>query len=48
LRVAIGMVRLEKSLARGQFRQLTEDEIGGLLDPAGPDEPGSPPDADAD
>jgi 23S rRNA pseudouridine2605 synthase len=48
LRVAIGMVRLEKSLARGQFRQLTEDEIGGLLDPAGPDEPGSAPDADED
>jgi 16S rRNA U516 pseudouridylate synthase RsuA-like enzyme len=31
LRVAIGGVRLDKSLARGQFRQLTDEEIGSLL-----------------
>ena len=31
LRVAMGDVRLDKSLARGQFRQLTDGEIESLL-----------------
>lgn len=31
LRVAIGELRLDKSLARGQFRQLEEAELGALL-----------------
>jgi 23S rRNA pseudouridine2605 synthase len=31
LRVAIGAAKLDKSLARGQFRQLTEEEIESLL-----------------
>src|SRR5688572_6124318 len=33
LRVAIGAVRLDKTLARGQFRQLTDEEIAALLAP---------------
>jgi len=35
-RVAVGSLKLEKSLARGQYRQLTDDEIGALLKPARP------------
>ena len=31
LRVTIGAAKLDKSLARGQFRQLTEEEIESLL-----------------
>ena len=31
LRVSIGATKLDKSLARGQFRQLDEDEIEALL-----------------
>jgi 23S rRNA pseudouridine2605 synthase len=31
LRVAIGTVKLDKGLSRGQYRQLSEDEIGALL-----------------
>ena len=31
LRIAVGTLRLDKSLARGQFRQLEEEEIAALL-----------------
>jgi 23S rRNA pseudouridine2605 synthase len=31
LRVSMGAVKLDKSLSRGQFRQLEAEEIGGLL-----------------
>ena len=31
LRVSMGAIALDKSLSRGQFRQLDEDEIGALL-----------------
>jgi 23S rRNA pseudouridine2605 synthase len=31
LRVSMGAVKLDKSLSRGQFRQLDEEEVGGLL-----------------
>lgn len=31
LRVSLGTIALDKSLSRGQFRQLTEDEIESLL-----------------
>jgi len=34
MRVAIGATKLDKSLARGQFRQLEADDVGGLLKPA--------------
>jgi 23S rRNA pseudouridine2605 synthase len=34
LRVSMGAVALDKSLSRGQFRQLTEEEIESLLRPA--------------
>jgi 23S rRNA pseudouridine2605 synthase len=37
LRVALGGIRLDRSLARGHVRQLGEDEIAGLLQPAGMD-----------
>jgi 23S rRNA pseudouridine2605 synthase len=33
-RVAVGSLKLDKSLARGQYRQLTEEEVGSLLKPA--------------
>jgi 23S rRNA pseudouridine2605 synthase len=33
LRLAAGGLRLEKDLARGQFRQLTAEEVGALLTP---------------
>ena len=33
LRVSMGSLKLDKSLSRGQFRQLEEDEIAGLLKP---------------
>jgi 23S rRNA pseudouridine2605 synthase len=33
LRVSMGAVKLDKSLSRGQFRQLEAEEIGGLLKP---------------
>jgi 23S rRNA pseudouridine2605 synthase len=33
LRVSMGAVKLDKSLSRGQFRQLENDEVGGLLKP---------------
>jgi 23S rRNA pseudouridine2605 synthase len=37
LRISLGSLKLEKSLARGQFRQLNEDEIEALLaQPAAP------------
>ncbi|HET9864050.1 MAG TPA: S4 domain-containing protein [Steroidobacteraceae bacterium] len=32
LRVAVAAIPLDKSLSRGQFRQLTDEEIAGLLD----------------
>jgi len=31
MRVAIGGVELDKGLARGQYRQLTDEEIESLL-----------------
>ena len=31
MRVAIGGVQIDKSLARGQYRQLTDEEIESLL-----------------
>lgn len=31
MRVAVGAIRLDKSLSRGQFRQLNEEEIAALL-----------------
>ncbi len=44
MRTAIGSLKLDKTLSRGQYRQLTEEEIGALLarpaDAAGPDHPG--------
>jgi 23S rRNA pseudouridine2605 synthase len=36
LRVSMGAVKLDKSLSRGQFRQLEADEIEGLLQPPAP------------
>jgi 23S rRNA pseudouridine2605 synthase len=33
LRVSLGTVSLDKSLARGQFRQLEMDDVDGLLNP---------------
>jgi 23S rRNA pseudouridine2605 synthase len=37
LRISLGSLKLEKSLARGQFRQLNEEEIEALLaQPAAP------------
>jgi 16S rRNA U516 pseudouridylate synthase RsuA-like enzyme len=39
LRVAVAAVRLDKSLARGQFRQLTEEECEGLLGASPTDDP---------
>jgi 23S rRNA pseudouridine2605 synthase len=33
LRVSMGSIALDKSLSRGQFRQLTEEEIGTLFKP---------------
>jgi len=34
LRVSLGAVKLDKSLARGQFRQLEDADVAGLLSPA--------------
>jgi 23S rRNA pseudouridine2605 synthase len=34
LRVSMGPIALDKSLSRGQFRQLTDEEIGSLVSPA--------------
>lgn len=45
MRVAIGAVKLDKSLARGQFRQLDEDQVASLLArpvESAPDEAGEP------
>jgi 23S rRNA pseudouridine2605 synthase len=40
LRVSMGAVQLDKSLSRGNFRQLDEDEIASLLNRAtGPSQP---------
>jgi 23S rRNA pseudouridine2605 synthase len=36
LRVSMGTVKLDKSLSRGQFRQLEADEVDGLMKPASP------------
>jgi len=33
LRISMGNVKLDKTLARGQHRQLTEEEVAGLLKP---------------
>ena len=41
LRVSMGEVKLDKTLSRGQFRQLEADEVDALLKPA-------PPAADSD
>jgi len=37
LRVSMGTVKLDKSLSRGQFRQLEAEDVEGLLKPAPPD-----------
>src|SRR6188768_1264030 len=37
LRISMGAVKLEKNLARGQHRQLTEEEVDGLLKPPAAD-----------
>ena len=34
VRSSLGTIGLDKSLSRGQFRQVTEDEIESLLRPA--------------
>jgi 23S rRNA pseudouridine2605 synthase len=34
LRVSMGSLKLDKSLSRGQFRQLTEEEVAALLQPS--------------
>jgi len=39
LRVSLGAVKLDKSLARGQFRQLDEADVEALLSP-GPESDG--------
>jgi 16S rRNA U516 pseudouridylate synthase RsuA-like enzyme len=31
LRVSLGSLALDKTLSRGQYRQLTDEEIGALL-----------------
>jgi 23S rRNA pseudouridine2605 synthase len=36
LRVSMGAVKLDKSLSRGQFRQLEADEVDGLMKPVSP------------
>jgi 16S rRNA U516 pseudouridylate synthase RsuA-like enzyme len=36
LRVSMGAVKLDKSLSRGQFRQLEPEDVDGLLKPAPP------------
>ncbi len=41
MRVAIGAVKLDKTLSRGQYRQLEDDEIAALLDPPASPGPGS-------
>ena len=40
LRVSMGSLKLDKGLARGQFRQLEDDEIQALLKPAAPETAG--------
>ena len=40
LRVAVAGLRLDKSLARGQFRQLSEEEIAALLQATSADDAG--------
>ena len=40
LRVAIGAMKLDKSLARGQFRQLEDGEIDALLTAPAPENAG--------
>ena len=40
LRVSMGSLKLDKGLARGQFRQLEEDEIQALIKPAAPETSG--------
>jgi 23S rRNA pseudouridine2605 synthase len=38
MRIRIGSLKLERSLARGQWRELTAEELNGLLNPAAPAE----------
>jgi 23S rRNA pseudouridine2605 synthase len=40
LRVAMGSLKLDKGLSRGQYRQLEDEEIKGLLSPPAPKSPG--------
>jgi 16S rRNA U516 pseudouridylate synthase RsuA-like enzyme len=40
LRVAVATVRLDKSLLRGQFRQLSDEEIAALLERNAPQNAG--------
>lgn len=43
LRVALGGLKLERTLTRGQVRQLTDAEIDSLLQPPTPDSPATDP-----
>src|SRR4051812_16622113 len=36
LRVSMGAVKLDKTLSRGQFRQLEDEDVAGLMKPAPP------------
>jgi 23S rRNA pseudouridine2605 synthase len=38
MRIRIGSLKLERSLARGRWRELTADELNGLLNPVAPAE----------
>jgi 16S rRNA U516 pseudouridylate synthase RsuA-like enzyme len=37
LRVSLGSLKLDKSLSRGQFRQLEDTDIEALLNPPAPE-----------
>ena len=38
MRIRVGSLKLERSLARGRWRELTAEELNGLLNPAAPAE----------
>jgi 23S rRNA pseudouridine2605 synthase len=42
LRTQLGPLKLERALARGQFRELTAEELAALLAPGGAAAAGSP------
>jgi 23S rRNA pseudouridine2605 synthase len=41
MRISLGSLALDKTLSRGQYRQLEENEIDALLSPPAPAEPGN-------